>query len=116
MTPRTSLENDKKNKIFYDRLVEIAKKHDNKTAGQLALSWVCHRGDDVAPIPGTTKEKNLLENIGALDIKLSEAEIKEIADAVPENEVEGSRYAEVMMKHSWNLASTPPLSSWKQAS
>ncbi|XVF57253.1 hypothetical protein PTKIN_Ptkin06aG0190000 [Pterospermum kingtungense] len=47
------------------------------TAAQLALAWVLHQGDDVAPIPGTTKTKNLDINIDSLRVKLTEDDLKE---------------------------------------
>lgn len=62
------------------------------TPGQLALAWVLHQGDDVIPIPGTTKVKNLELNVAALDIPLSSQELKELEEAVPHAEVAGDRY------------------------
>ncbi|XVF42171.1 hypothetical protein PTKIN_Ptkin01aG0338300 [Pterospermum kingtungense] len=56
---------------------------------QLALAWVLHQGDDVAPTPGTTKVKNLDSNIGSLKVKLTEEDLKEIYDGIPINEVAG---------------------------
>ena len=49
------------------------------------------------PIPGTKQKKRLLENLGALDVKLSEAELAEIASAVPAGAVKGTRYPEAQM-------------------
>jgi aryl-alcohol dehydrogenase-like predicted oxidoreductase len=62
------------------------------TPAQLALAWLLHQGDDIVPIPGTTKVSRLQENLGAVDIVLSEADLKAIAAAVPETEVAGARY------------------------
>ena len=56
-------------------------------AGQLALAWVHHQGDDVFPIPGTKKLKYLQENIAAFDIKLSKEELTELEAAVPRDAV-----------------------------
>ena len=53
------------------------------TAGQLALAWVLAQGDDVVPIPGTKRVKYLEENIAALDVKLSDAEVKELSSIIP---------------------------------
>ncbi|KAI8021033.1 Perakine reductase [Camellia lanceoleosa] len=58
------------NKIFYLRVKELAKKH-SCTPAQLALAWILHQRDDMVPIPGTTKIKNLDENIGAVRVKLT---------------------------------------------
>ena len=54
-------------------------------------------GPDVIPIPGTKQKKRLLENIGALSVKLSDAELAEIASAVPAGAVKGTRYPEAQM-------------------
>lgn len=64
------------------------------TAGQLALAWVQHRGDDVVPIPGTRREKYLTENLGALGIELSADEIAAIDTVAPAGAVAGTRYDE----------------------
>ncbi|MEV0527525.1 aldo/keto reductase [Streptomyces sp. NPDC050439] len=64
------------------------------TAGQLALAWVQHRGDDVVPIPGTRREKYLTENLGALAVELSAEELAAIDAAAPASAVAGTRYDE----------------------
>ncbi|EFJ14767.1 hypothetical protein SELMODRAFT_229003 [Selaginella moellendorffii] len=106
--PRFQGENLEHNKTIYEKLCKIAAKK-NCTAGQLALAWVQHQGDDVVPIPGTTKLKNFKENIGSLDVTLSKAEIDEIESVVAG--VKGERYGD--MSSTWRFATTPPLSSWK---
>uniref|UniRef100_A0ACD5ZQP9 Uncharacterized protein n=1 Tax=Avena sativa TaxID=4498 RepID=A0ACD5ZQP9_AVESA len=65
--PRFSAENLEKNKHVYLKMEELAKEHKCSPA-QLALAWVLHQGDDVVPIPGTTKIKNLESNIDSLKI------------------------------------------------
>ncbi|MEU7524536.1 aldo/keto reductase [Saccharothrix sp. NPDC042600] len=60
------------------------------TAGQLALAWVQHRGPDVVPIPGTRRRRNLEENLAALDVVLSEDDLKAL-DGV-RDQVAGERY------------------------
>lgn len=102
--PRFQPENLVKNKILFDRVSCLADK--NKcTPAQLALAWVVHQGDDVVPIPGTTKIKNLDENIGSLGLKLSAQDLEEIGAAVPENEVAGSRSQ--YMENTWKFSNTP---------
>ncbi|MFC8127254.1 aldo/keto reductase [Streptomyces sp. NPDC057302] len=64
------------------------------TAGQLALAWVQHRGDDVVPIPGTRREKYLTENLGALAVELSAEELAAIDAVAPAGAVSGTRYDE----------------------
>jgi aryl-alcohol dehydrogenase-like predicted oxidoreductase len=109
--PRFNAENVEKNKILYERVAVLAKKY-NCTPGQLALAWVMHQGDDVVPIPGTTKIPNLDENMGAALVKLTPKKVQEVAAAVPEHAVAGSRNTEFLAKSSWDVANTPPLSSY----
>lgn len=78
---------------------------------QLALAWVHHQGDDVSPIPGTTKIDNLEENIGALSVKLSPEEMSELESYASADVVKGERHA--FMSNTWMNSETPPLSSWK---
>lgn len=49
--PRFKSENMAKNKLIYDRIESLAKRH-HSTPPQLALAWVLHQGNDVVPIPG----------------------------------------------------------------
>ncbi|XP_057439497.1 probable aldo-keto reductase 1 isoform X2 [Lotus japonicus] len=104
--PRFQAENLEKNKSIYDRVDNLAKKHQ-ATPAQLALAWVLHQGEDVVPIPGTTKIKNLDQNIGALAVKLSEEDLREISESVPADDVAGGRYYNGLDHFSWKLANTP---------
>lgn len=106
MHPRFNGENLEKNKLLYNKLANLAAKHAC-TAPQLALAWLLHQGSHIIPIPGTTKVKNLDINIGSLDVKLTEEDLKEICDAVPIDEVGGEREYEVFSKYVWNFANTP---------
>ncbi|WP_374575797.1 aldo/keto reductase [Phenylobacterium sp.] len=65
-----------------------------RTPAQLALAWLLHQGNDIVPIPGTTKAARLEENAGAVDVTLSAEDLAAIAAAVPETEVAGQRYDE----------------------
>ncbi|KAL3700502.1 hypothetical protein R1sor_018524 [Riccia sorocarpa] len=105
--PRFLSENFQANQKFYKKLVKLGQEK-NCTPGQLALAWVQHKG--AVPIPGTTKLKNLEENIGSLKIKLTPEEIKALEDAVPVEEVKGDRYAG--MSKTWRFNSSPPLDTW----
>lgn len=67
------------------------------SAGQLALAWVQHRGDDVVPIPGTRRVKYLEENLGALAIELTAEELAAIDAAAPAARIAGTRYDEASM-------------------
>jgi len=65
--------------------------------GQLALAWLLAQGQDIIPIPGTKRRKYLEENAGALDIKLSQRDLKRIDEVAPHGAAAGQRYPEHMM-------------------
>ena len=106
--PRFSAENFPKNLELVDKLAAIAQKK-GCTTGQLTLAWLMRQGEDIIPIPGTKKIKYLEENLGALDVKLSDGEDKEIREAVENAEVHGARYPEMMMASLFG--NTPPLTA-----
>jgi aryl-alcohol dehydrogenase-like predicted oxidoreductase len=89
--PRFSGEAFDANLILVERLEAIAKRK-GATPSQLALAWVLAQGEDVIPIPGTKRRKYLEENVAALNIKLTGAEIQELEAAVPQDEIVGERY------------------------
>lgn len=95
--PRFQEESFKQNKKLVDKLEEISKAK-NCTPSQLALAWLLHQGDDIIPIPGTKRIKYLEENAAAVDIKLTEEEIKQITALSDQIKVVGERYAEAGMK------------------
>ncbi|KAJ1402568.1 NADP-dependent oxidoreductase domain [Sesbania bispinosa] len=107
MHPRFTGENLEKNKLFYKRLDDLASKHAC-TPSQLALTWLLHQGNDIIPIPGTTKLRNFENNIGSLIVKLTDEDLREISEAVPVYEVAGEREYDSLSKYSWKLATTPP--------
>ncbi|CAJ1961110.1 unnamed protein product [Sphenostylis stenocarpa] len=108
--PRFQSESIEKNKIIYDQIESLAKKH-HCTPSQLALSWLIHQAKDVVPIPATTKIKNLDQNIGALSLKFTESELIEISEAVPIDDVAGARHFNGSHKFTWKFANTPPKAS-----
>jgi aryl-alcohol dehydrogenase-like predicted oxidoreductase len=110
--PRFQPENLEHNKIIFERVNEMATKK-GCTPSQLALAWVHHQGDDVCPIPGTTKIKNFNDNIGALSVKLTPEEMVELESFASEDAVKGDRYPNEIQ--TWKTSETPPLSSWKAA-
>jgi aryl-alcohol dehydrogenase-like predicted oxidoreductase len=109
-TPRFQPENLEHNKAMFERVKEMAAKK-GCTPGQLALAWVHHQGNDVCPIPGTTKMENFNQNIGALSIELSPEEMAELESIASADAVKGDRYGSVLL--TWMNSDTPPLSSWK---
>lgn len=108
--PRFKPENLEHNKILYERVSEIATRK-GCSPSQLALAWVHHQGDDVCPIPGTTKIENLEQNLGALSVKLSREEMAELESIASAEAVKGERYEGTAF--TWKTADTPPLDSWK---
>jgi aryl-alcohol dehydrogenase-like predicted oxidoreductase len=107
--PRFNSENIETNKRIFERASEMASRK-GCTPSQLALAWVHHQGDDVVPIPGTTKIKNFNDNIGALSVKLSAEEIKELESYVSADMIKVERTA--FMASTWINSETPLLSSW----
>lgn len=95
-SPRFQGENFQKNLELVKKIEELAKKK-NCTASQLALAWVLAKGDFIFPIPGTKRIAFLEENVGALDIKLSNDEIKQIEEVLPLNMASGTRYPQSAM-------------------
>ena len=90
--PRFTGENFARN-IALVREVEAMAREKGCTTAQLALAWVLAKGDDVVPIPGTKRRKYLDENIGALDVKLSEEDLRRLDEILPPGAASGDRYA-----------------------
>jgi aryl-alcohol dehydrogenase-like predicted oxidoreductase len=67
------------------------------TAGQVALAWLLHKGNDIVPIPGTKRRRYLEENVAAAALSLSPAEMARLDAALPPEVVAGPRYNERMM-------------------
>lgn len=82
------------------------------TPSQLALAWLHHQGNDVCPIPGTTKIENLNQNIGALSVKLTPEEMAGLESFVAADVVKGERSGPAIPTYN-KEGDTPPLSSWK---
>jgi aryl-alcohol dehydrogenase-like predicted oxidoreductase len=82
-----------KNLSLVETLTRLAEAK-GRTPAQLALAWLLHQGDDIVPIPGTTKIHRLEENVGAAAVKLDADDLRAIEAAIPEAAVEGERYDE----------------------
>lgn len=93
--PRFSKENFGKNLELVHEVERIAEKK-GCTPSQLTLAWLMAQGADVIPIPGTTSKERLKENLGALDIKLTQEENDAIRKVSEAAEVVGGRYPEAM--------------------
>jgi aryl-alcohol dehydrogenase-like predicted oxidoreductase len=95
-SPRFQGENFQKNLDLVRRVEEIAhEKHC--TPAQLALAWVLAQDKNIVPIPGTKRRKYLEENVGALDVKLTQEDLKRIEEIFPADAAAGTRYPEHMM-------------------
>ena len=62
------------------------------TAAQLALAWVLAQGADVVPIPGTRRVERLRENLGALEVRLGDSELAQLAELFPIDAIAGTRH------------------------
>lgn len=91
--PRLSPENLKANIAFVDLLKAVAQRK-NITPAQLAIAWILSQKPWFVPIPGTTKEERLYENLGAATIELSKEELQEIETAAAKLKPSGDRYSE----------------------
>ncbi len=96
-SPRFQGENFQKNLQLVDKVKELAE-GKGVTPAQLALAWVLSQGDDIVPIPGTTKIKHIQENIMAVDIELTDEELQQLEDIFPMDAASGLRYPETAMK------------------
>jgi aryl-alcohol dehydrogenase-like predicted oxidoreductase len=65
------------------------------TPGQVALAWVMAQGDEIVPIPGTKRVSYLEENVAAVDLELTQAELDRLADAFPLGAAAGERYPDM---------------------
>jgi len=95
--PRFTPEALKSNQALIELLARIAKRK-NATLAQIALAWVLAQKPRIVPIPGTTKLERLKENIGAVEIKLTRDDLREIDAATSKIKVEGARYPERLEK------------------
>ena len=95
-SPRFQGENFQKNLDLVHAIAEIAKEKGCKPS-QLALAWVLAQDKNIVPIPGTKRRKYLEENIAALDVKLTEDDLRGIDAIFPTAAAAGLRYPEHMM-------------------
>jgi aryl-alcohol dehydrogenase-like predicted oxidoreductase len=95
--PRFAGENLAHNLALVHRIDE-ASRRKGCTSGQLALAWLLAQGEDIVPIPGTKRKARLLENIGAISVDLTAADLTQISAAIPTGAAAGLRYPEAQMK------------------
>jgi aryl-alcohol dehydrogenase-like predicted oxidoreductase len=97
VVPRFTEENRKANIAFVEWLKTFAA-GKNATPAQIALAWLLAQKPWIVPIPGTTKRHRLDENLGAANIQLTTADLREIDRAASQIEVHGARYPEALLK------------------
>jgi aryl-alcohol dehydrogenase-like predicted oxidoreductase len=89
--PRFQRENRERNLVLVERAREIAAEV-GCTPAQLALAWLLHQGDDVAPIPGTRRISRLEENAAAVDVELTEEQLEALDETFAPGVTAGERY------------------------
>jgi aryl-alcohol dehydrogenase-like predicted oxidoreductase len=92
--PRFQGDNFAKNLELVERITQIAGEK-GVSPSQLALAWVLAQGDDVVPIPGTKHVAYLIENLGALDVRLTADDLALIDAAAPSGSAAGDRYPDM---------------------
>jgi len=97
IVPRFTPENRKANQALVD-LVGTFAQQKKATPAQIALAWLLAQKPWIVPIPGTTKLHRLEENIGAVDVKLSPEDLRELETAASKIAVQGARYPEELQK------------------
>jgi aryl-alcohol dehydrogenase-like predicted oxidoreductase len=94
--PRFQGENFDRNMKMVDEVKAVAAEK-GVTSGQIALAWLLAQGPDIVPIPGTKRRKYLEENVNSVDIRLSDEDVARLTEAMPYDEVAGTRYPEQFM-------------------
>ncbi|HEY3253647.1 MAG TPA: aldo/keto reductase [Polyangiaceae bacterium] len=95
-SPRFQGANFQKNLDLVKRITAVAQQR-GATASQVALAWVMAKSPQVVPIPGTKRRSYLEENLKAVELQLSPAEISNLEAAFPIGAASGTRYPEAMM-------------------
>lgn len=95
--PRFSPEARKANMALV-HAVQAAAQRKKATPAQIALAWLLAQKPWIVPIPGTTKISRLEENLGAVDVQLTENDLKQIEEATSKLALEGTRLPEAMLK------------------
>ena len=97
LVPRFSPEARKANMVLVDLVKSVAERK-GATPAQVALAWLLAQKPWIVPIPGTTKLHRLEENLGAVNVELTESDLKQIDEAASRLELEGARLPEAVLK------------------
>ena len=95
--PRFSPEARKANMVLVHAVQAEAERKD-ATPAQIALAWLLAQKPWIVPIPGTTKISRMEENFGAVDVQLTESDLKQIENSTSKLALEGARLPEAMLK------------------
>ena len=95
--PRFSAVNRKANQALVDLLGRIAERK-KATPAQVALAWLLAQKPWIVPIPGTTKQHRLKENVAAIAVELTQDDLREIESAAAQITVQGARYSEAAQR------------------
>jgi aryl-alcohol dehydrogenase-like predicted oxidoreductase len=94
--PRFQGDNLRHNLMLVEQVEEMAAER-GCTPAQIALAWVLAQGDDIIPIPGTKRRAYLEENLDALTLDLTRAELQHLDAVAPQGVAAGTRYPQAMM-------------------
>jgi aryl-alcohol dehydrogenase-like predicted oxidoreductase len=95
--PRFTPEAREANQALVELLGRIAKRKE-ATPAQVAIAWLLAQKPWIVPIPGTTKLHRLDENLGAIGVELTPADLREIEEAASKITVQGARLPEAILK------------------
>jgi len=101
IVPRFKPENLDANQVLVDLVKDIAAGKD-ATPAQIAIAWVLAQKPWIVPIPGTTKQSRLVENLGAADIELTADELRDLNEALSKIKISGDRYPSELAKRVGN--------------
>jgi aryl-alcohol dehydrogenase-like predicted oxidoreductase len=94
--PRFQTGNFEQNRSIAAAVEEVARSK-NLTSAQLAVAWVLAQGQDVVPIPGTRRISHLESNAGAMSVRLTDEELRELEAVAPPEAVAGTRYLDMSL-------------------
>ena len=95
--PRFTGENRERNQLLIEALQKLAAEK-GVSASQLAIAWVLAKGPTIVPLIGARTRAQLAESLGAVQVRLTAAELAHVEEAIPASAVAGSRYDEHQMR------------------
>jgi pyridoxine 4-dehydrogenase len=98
ISPRFQDKNLDTNLALVDRLRAIADRIGASVA-QVAIAWVLAQGKDIVPLVGARRRDRLTEALGAIEVKLTAADLADLAKAFPPGAAAGGRYPDAQLAH-----------------